>query len=389
MEAISSPGDVFGGILTGVDENDNNTTIAPSSLHQPTTKPDLGMTSFDTAMEDLSAMDPTSYEILFTTSLVDNSFKDFLSFTGASDSSNSSVEQHTHTSFGVDAPVAAHGSSTASRPPSSFTYISDGSTRSSTTDLFTHSEHPTPSGLQSLSLSALPFSSSASSPPCISDCYRCLSQQLAGLNNCMNDEVGPSVDTILQLERNMQSLSQRLLHCPTCLDNPSSLLLLSIIVDQVVRLLERSFIEKVDSSTFASDHPHPGGRGGVSGRRHTVVGGNSTMSGPLYSHRRPSLVSGMRTGNQDSNTQSQHMQPPMQTTDLRIGDYEVLDEDFKLAFLKRLVRHRLRILAGILTDLQQTTSGQMNDAQCNATHQMVMGVVKRVERLRGKMALKW
>lgn len=339
-ELISFPTDVLQNAILSIIEEDGRTIIAPGPVQASAIDPTLSTAAFDAAIEDLSTSDPTSHDRLFPASMADITFEDIRQWTQSPESTRytSAVEHPT-----------AQSSGAASRPTSSVTDKTDGSTASSTSDLLARGEPSTHPHRQSLFVAT---SSASSSPPsCNSGCYRFLSQQLAGLNHCRNSETTPSAEMVLQLERNMQSLSQRLLHCATCLGDGSSLLLLSIIVDQVVRLLE-SFIGKVEPRINPPDHLPQCGIG---------IRNMDSLSSPV--------------------------QVSAHTMELRIGDYEILDEDFKLTFLRRLLRHRLRLLVGMLMDLQQTAHGQGSDALCNTTYQTVREVVDRVERLRGKMAL--
>ncbi|KAJ6443721.1 hypothetical protein O9K51_02106 [Purpureocillium lavendulum] len=312
------------------EDGGGNGTVAPSSLEQPVIDPELTTTSFDAVLDD-----PEAFELLFATSWAETSpFRDFLPLGQTPDSSVDQAVQAV-TDPGPSVTLRAGGGLTDSHGRGLSAFPSGAGNGSTATDLPLPPQHAHP---KSPHLPAtLPVASISSCDSRVSECYRCLCEQLQELNNCMNDDEEPSLDTTLQLERNMQLLSQRLLQCPTCLANPNSLLLLSIVVDQVIRLHQRQ------STSF----------GGIG------------LASP------------------------HHGSSPVQITDLRIGDYEVHDDDFKLTFLKRLVRHRLRTLARLLTDLQQTTTGHMNDVQCNATLQMVRAVIKRVERLQGKIALKW
>lgn len=167
----------------------------------------------------------------------------------------------------------------------------------------------------------------------------------------------------------MQLLCQRLLHCPNCLKNRNSQLSFSIVVDQVVRLLVRRFIEKLDPGVSTKDHVQVGSRGGAASRPTNIWDSDSSsiMHGPSYS--------------------LPHMQPGIEKIELRIENYEILDEEFRVAFIKRLVRRRLRMLVGLLTGLQTTTNKHASDVQCSMTHQMLNGVKERIERLGGKMVL--
>ncbi|KXX83196.1 Sterigmatocystin biosynthesis regulatory protein [Madurella mycetomatis] len=339
-ELIPFPADALQSAILGIIEEDSRTIIAPGPVQASAIDPTLSATAFETAIEDLSSSDPTSHDKFFATSIADITFEDMRQWTQSPESTRytAALEHLTTQSSGM-----------ASRPTSSVTDKTESSTASSTSDPLAQREPSIHPHRQSLFVATSSASSSASS--CSSGCYRCLSQQLAGLNHCRNSETTPNAEMVLQLERNMQSLSQRLLHCSTCLGDGSSLLLLSIIVDQVVRLLE-NFIGKVEPRINPSDHLPQCGIG---------IRSMDSLSHPV--------------------------QLPAHTMELRIGDYEILDEDFKLTFLRRLLRHRLRLLVGMLMELQQTAHGQGSDSQCNTTYQTVREVVDRVERLRGKMAL--
>ncbi|KAF6807784.1 hypothetical protein CSOJ01_07986 [Colletotrichum sojae] len=424
MQGIAAGGQVQGDGL-----------VAPSSLQRQSVidVAALDVASFDIVMEALSA---TEQEPLFGISLAEaSSFDDLQPWTWAAEQqtppagSPGAVQPGTPLFPGEDLLMTTAPAMTAQETGMVDPVLPEGLGGSSMTMMDAFSEmqtQPVPHTMHqktnSMSTSsstspllpsaALPSAAVPSAPSsCGNDCYRGLSQQLAGLNICINESVAPNVDAMLQIDRNMQSLTQRLLNCPSCMANDSSLLLLSIIVDQAVRLLER-FVDKVEREPDGAEadrlqqqqpsrlgasvqrnilgEAKGGGPSWLGGRRQTSVSvgacadaGNSG-TGSVYGTPTP-------TQQQQQQNQNQQVRSPIQTTDLRIGDYEVLDEEMKMAFLKRLVRYRLRILVRMLTNLQQTTGGELGlqGVQCSATHRMVSGIMERVERLRGRMSLKW
>ena len=83
---------------------------------------------------------------------------------------------------------------------------------------------------------------SAQSPrsqsPCNKRCSSSLIQQLASLNQHLSESTHPSVDTVLQVEKDALALCRRIISCNPCIGNRSSYLLFSMVVEQVMRLLE-------------------------------------------------------------------------------------------------------------------------------------------------------
>ena len=101
----------------------------------------------------------------------------------------------------------------------------------------------------------LPPTSATTAPTaiCTSKCYAALTQQLLFLNNLVPAGTTPSIDTILLLEGNARFYKEKILACAYCLANRSSLLLLSIIAEQLVTILERKF-EKATTASGADEH---------------------------------------------------------------------------------------------------------------------------------------
>ncbi|KAK1637098.1 hypothetical protein BDP81DRAFT_393793 [Colletotrichum phormii] len=384
-ETVSPFTDAFLDAMSGVNDNGGSTIVIPSALHQPVIDSNH---QFDVVMETLFTTDPTTSESLSAAvSLNETTFEDLQNWATERSHYNTPVDQHEQ--FGTEAL-----SGTTDRSSSSTMNLSESGAAAAVaavSDVFSPDRSSAHFHTQPLAISTSSLTSS--SLLCSNDCYRCLSQQLAGLNSFTNYSVAPNVDIILQIDRNMQELTQSLLNCPHCLANDSSLLLLSIIMDQATRLLD-CFIEKVKPDVAIMDH-QSSSRGSSGGPNKNNAGDGN--SGVTYqnSYRSQPSASGVGLGKLyippavPAAPPLHRKQSLIHTTELRIGEYEVLDEDLKLTFLKRLVRHRLRIFVGMLTDLQNTTGGHMKEMQCSATLGMLRGVMERVERLRGKMSIKW
>lgn len=95
-----------------------------------------------------------------------------------------------------------------------------------------HTFGPTPELSPPLSVKSPPGS------PCSNHCSSTLIQQLASLSKHLSDNVRPSLDKILHVERDTSSFCRRILTCKPCIDNKSNLLLFSMVVDQIMRLFE-------------------------------------------------------------------------------------------------------------------------------------------------------
>jgi len=84
-----------------------------------------------------------------------------------------------------------------------------------------------------------PLSSTSPPPsPCNKRCSTSLIQQLASLSKTLSDNTHPSLDVILQIERDTSSFCRRILTCTTCIDNKSNHLLFSMVLEQLTRLFE-------------------------------------------------------------------------------------------------------------------------------------------------------
>lgn len=76
------------------------------------------------------------------------------------------------------------------------------------------------------------------SKPCNKRCSTTLIQQLASLSKTLSDNAHPSLDVILQVERDTSTFCRRILTCATCMDEKSNHLLFSMVVEQITRLFE-------------------------------------------------------------------------------------------------------------------------------------------------------
>jgi len=74
--------------------------------------------------------------------------------------------------------------------------------------------------------------------PCNKRCSSSLIQQLASLNQHLSDSSNPPLETVLQVEKDAHSLCRKIISCNPCIGNRSSYLLFSMVVEQVMRLLE-------------------------------------------------------------------------------------------------------------------------------------------------------
>ena len=73
---------------------------------------------------------------------------------------------------------------------------------------------------------------------CSKRCSSSLIQQLASLNQILSEGSNPSLDVVLQVEKDAYSLCRRVISCKPCTNDRSSYLLFSMVTEQVMRLLE-------------------------------------------------------------------------------------------------------------------------------------------------------
>ena len=181
---------------------------------------------------------------------------------------------------------------------------------------------------------------------CSTNCYPSLIQQLAYMNEHFSEGFKPSLDVILQVERDTRSLRHRILGCKARFHNRSIFLLLAVVIEQVMRLLETIAHEEADSSSRE-------GTGNVGRTRYDRGSGA------------PSYVS--------------------QCT-LLVGEFEV-DDETKASFVKRHLLFRLHRFVNMLTDLGQLMNSDLKDINLKAAMDMLRDVFQRIELLRGVVEL--
>ncbi|MCJ1391689.1 hypothetical protein MMC18_004554 [Xylographa bjoerkii] len=205
---------------------------------------------------------------------------------------------------------------------------------------------------------------SSSRGPCNNVCYAALTQQLAHLNEQFPESSQPSIDLILQVERQTRSNKDKVLSCAACLSNRSSLLLLSMIVERVMQMLETISEFKPPATLnkqFQRTKTLPFERA-----RNGAVSFTGNFQAPF-----PGIGS-----------------CPSPKTDclLHIGGFEI-DDDTKSVFVKRLLRFRLNRFAVMLTEVEQATNTNRKDCNYKAAESMVRDVYQRLELLRGMVEL--
>ena len=83
--------------------------------------------------------------------------------------------------------------------------------------------------------------------PCEQRCSSALIKQLACLNQHLSDESITSLDTVLQVEKDAHSLCQKIVTCIPCITNKSSYLLFTMVLEQIIHLLEKSISQNAPS----------------------------------------------------------------------------------------------------------------------------------------------
>ena len=184
-----------------------------------------------------------------------------------------------------------------------------------------------------------PRPSSTSSLPdcCRTNCYPSLSQQLSYLNEQLSESCKPGLDVILQVERDTRSLREKILGCKACFHNRSIFLLLTMVLEQVMRLLETITLD--ESDPFSADHMSNG-------------------ASP----------------------------PSMSQCVLVVGDYQT-DDETRASFVKRHLQFRLNRFARVVVDLGKVMNEDLKDINLKAARDMLEDVFQRMELLRGVVEL--
>lgn len=203
------------------------------------------------------------------------------------------------------------------------------------------------------SLSVDTSNTSSECGDCGAKCYTMLLQQLLFLRQSLPETTRPSIDVILQVERHVHSLLDRVLGCSPCLSNRSSVLLMSVITERVIQMLDWIIEEKTLLDTESAR----------SSRR-------------TYSTWARLPPTGNRAGNRTH----------VCRIPLVVGDTE-LDEDTKQYFLKHLILMRMKKLAVKVQDVRRNTNTRPGDCIYRAADLVLAESVQRLDYLRGQVQL--
>lgn len=203
------------------------------------------------------------------------------------------------------------------------------------------------------SLSVDTSNTSSECGDCGARCYTMLLQQLLFLRQSLPETTRPSIDVILQVERHVHSLLDRVLGCSPCLSNRSSVLLMSVITERVIQMLDWIIEEKTLLDTESAR----------SSRR-------------TYSTWARLPPTGSRAGNRTH----------VCRIPLVVGDTE-LDEDTKQYFLKQLILMRMKKLAVKVQDVRRSTNTRPGDCIYRAADLVLAESVQRLDYLRGQVQL--
>ena len=179
-----------------------------------------------------------------------------------------------------------------------------------------------------------PIQTSSKQGSCRINCYPSLVHQLSLLNSQISEDFKPGLDVILQVERDTRSLRDKILGCKACFHNRSIFLLISIVIEQVMRLLE------------------------------TIAPDENDLSSPQ------SLSSGISSS------------PSVCQCDLTVGEYRV-HNDTKASFVKRHLLFRFGRFSKGLMDLGGIMSEDRKDVNLKAAKDVLRDVFQRMEILRG------
>ncbi|KAL2010515.1 hypothetical protein VTN00DRAFT_6322 [Thermoascus crustaceus] len=190
---------------------------------------------------------------------------------------------------------------------------------------------------------------------CGAKCYMMLLRPLLFLRQSLPERARPSIDVILQSEREVRDLLDRVLGCSGCASNPSTVLLLAAVAERIVQMLDWIIEEKAIMDT----------ENARSSRR--ALG---------FWARKPSFLPNRGTGRRRNACR----------IPLRIGQTN-LDEDTKQFFLKQLLLMRLKKLTIKLQDLRRPTMIRPGDCIYRAAELVLAGSLQRLEYLRGQVRL--
>ena len=202
-----------------------------------------------------------------------------------------------------------------------------------------HSEQTGATAIDASSASTpRPMQTSSTQGSCRTNCYPSLVHQLSLLNSQISEGFKPGLDVILQVERDTRSLRDKILGCKTCFHNRSIFLLISMVIEQVMRLLE------------------------------TIAPDENELSSPQ------SLNNGVSSS------------PSVYQCDLIVGEYRVHDYT-RASFVKRHLLFRFGRFSKGLMDLGGIMSEDRKDVNLKAAKDVLRDVFQRMEILRGVVEL--
>ncbi|PLN83263.1 putative AflR-like C6 zinc cluster transcription factor [Aspergillus taichungensis] len=191
---------------------------------------------------------------------------------------------------------------------------------------------------------------------CGAKCYTTLLQQLLFLRQSLPESTRPSIDVILQVERHVRSLLDRVLGCNLCVSNRSSALLMSVITERVVQMLDWIIEEKTLLDTESAR----------SSRRAYSTWARTSRLPPT----------GSRAGDRTH----------VCRIPLVVGSTE-LDEDNKQYFIKQLLLMRMKMFAVKVQDVRRTTNMRLGDCIYRAAELVLSESLQRLDYLRGQVQL--
>lgn len=197
---------------------------------------------------------------------------------------------------------------------------------------------------------------------CGAECYAALLQQLLYLHKCLPETARPSIDIILQAERDMRAHHARIFACRTCAANRSSLLLLVTVAERIVQMLDLIFERRSLLDNESSAARGAAARGGGGGSAYGLAG----LASP---------------GGEKHRTAGYSCPLPMQ-----VGGVKV-DRENKDPFLKQLLQLRLTRLAAVLRELQQASAARPSDCMYFASELFLGESLQRLEYLRGQIQI--
>lgn len=187
---------------------------------------------------------------------------------------------------------------------------------------------------------------------CGAKCYTSVLQQLLFLRQTLPEtttpNTRPSIDVIMQAESHVRTVLDRVLSCSSCMNNRSSVLLMSTITERIVQMLDWIIEEK------------------------TLLDTENIQSNPRSSR----LPSGGTTSGRKN----------VCHIPLRVGS-NVLDEDAKQNFLKQFILLRLKKLAAKVQEVRRATTTRPGDCIYRAAELVLTDSIQRLEYLRGQCQL--